>query len=241
MWVSDLTKRIVMIGVIGLSVTLLLIGFIVGIMDKTKEGKAEEQSVDETAPNSIWQYTSKDESEGENTQINEAESGVVKGEKKVNGSPEPPYLKVPDDATKNPGQIDMFPEKLLDETKELASEFVTNVHAFDRQEPVEHLVSVEGLLVQGLIDYLRNSTDEKIEGMKDVEGIVSRKVLSVEIKEPVAPTLIAISWDGIVVSEVVDSKGQTRKDTDIYSMMFEKDSRGQFQVTDYYLNYDQKR
>ena len=88
---------------------------------------------------------------------------------------------------------------------------------------------------------LEISEDEKIEGMKDIEGIITRKVLTVEIEEPVAPTLIAISWDGVVVSEVVDSEGKTRKDTDIYSMMFEKDSNGHFQVTDYYLNYDQKR
>ncbi|MFS0574975.1 hypothetical protein AB1K83_05035 [Sporosarcina sp. 179-K 3D1 HS] len=241
---SEQTKRILMMSVIGLSVTLLLFGFIVGIVDKAKKKRLDEQIVKETSSNendNIWQYTSKEESGIRNTSKSEMISHELKGEDDADESPEKNYLRVPDDATKNPTQIDMFPQKSLEETKALAHEFVTKIHAFDRKKPTEHLDSIEGLLVQGHIDYLRNSEDEKIEGMKDIEGIISRKVLKVEIKEPVAPTLIAISWDGVVISEVVDSHGQTRKDSDVYSMMFEKDSNGQFQVTDYYLNYDRKR
>ena len=59
-----------MMSVIGLSVTLLLLGFIVGIVDKAKEKKSEEQIVEETSSNEkdmIWQYTSIDESENRNT------------------------------------------------------------------------------------------------------------------------------------------------------------------------------
>lgn len=229
--------------VIGLSVTLLLLGFIVGMVEKAKEKKLEDQIVEETPSSEeekIWQYTSMDESGNRNTPKSKTGTDELKGEN-ADESPENTYLKVPDEAAKNPTQIDMFPQKSLEETKGLAHEFVTKIHAFDREKPKEHLNSIEGLLVQGHIDYLRNSEDEMIEGMKDIEGIITRKVLTVEIKEPVAPTLIAISWDGVVVSDVVDSEGKTRKDTDIYSMMFEKDSNGQFQVTDYYLNYDQKR
>ena len=123
----------------------------------------------------------------------------------------------------------------------LAKEFAQKIHAFDKENPTSHLDSVEGLLVQGHINLLKGSKVEVIEGLKDVKVIVSRKVQSVEIKEPVAPTLIAISWDAVVISEVVDGKGEIRKDSDIYSMMFEKDDQSHFQITDYYLNYDQKR
>lgn len=228
-----------MMSVIGLSVTLLLLGFIVGMVDKAKEKKSEEQIVEETpsSEEETWQYTSMDESGNRNTPKSETGTDELIDDK----SPEKNYLKVPDDAAKNPTQNEIFPRGYLEETKALAHEFVTKIHVFDREKPIEHLDSIEGLLVQGHIDYLRKSEDEKIEGMKDIEGIITRKVLTVEIEEPVAPTLIAISWDGVVVSEVVNSEGKSRKDTDIYSMMFEKDSNGHFQVTDYYLNYDQKR
>ena len=48
---SEQTKRILMMSVIGLSVTLLLLGFIVGMVDKAKEKKSEEQIVEETPSN----------------------------------------------------------------------------------------------------------------------------------------------------------------------------------------------
>jgi hypothetical protein len=232
-----------MISVIGLSVTLLLLGFIVGIVDKAKEKKAVEESVEdfESKENhGIWQYTSKEGgSENQNVSNKEMKSEEVNENTDDNFTKN--YLEVPDEVTKKPTQIDMFPEKYLDETKILAKDFVTKFHTFDRKNPTEHLNSVEGVLIQSHFDYLSDAKAEKIEGMKDVEGIISRRVLSVEIKEPVAPTLIAISWDGVVISEVLDSDGNVRKETDIYSMMFEKDSNGKFQITDFYLNYDQKR
>ncbi len=59
---------------------------------------------------------------------------------------------------------------------------LTKFHEFDKKKPIKHLDSVEGLLDQGYISYLRDSEEEKITGLKDVKGIVSRKVLSVEIK-----------------------------------------------------------
>ncbi|WP_252502726.1 hypothetical protein [Sporosarcina sp. Marseille-Q4943] len=240
---NEQTKRILMFSVIGLSVTLLLLGFIVGIVDKAKEKKAEEKAIEDLASKEnrgIWQYTSKEGgSENQNVSNKEMKSEEVNENTDDNFTKN--YLKVPDEVTKKPTQIDMFPEKYLDETKMMAEDFVTKFHRFNRKKPTEHINSVEGVLIQSHIDYLRDAKAEKIEGMKDVEGIVSRKVLSVELKEPVAPTLIAISWDGVVVSEVLDSDGNVRKDTDIYSMMFEKDSNGKFQITDFYLNYDQKR
>lgn len=233
-----------MMSVIGLSVTLLILGFIVGIVDKAKEKKTEELAVEQSSTNekdAVWQYTPKDEKEGRDDLEDETVSNQLKSDADTTEDPTKNYLKVPDDAPKNPRQIDMFSQKYLKETNALAKDFVTKFHEFDRENPTDYLDTVEGVLVQSHIDYLRKSKAEKIEGMKDVEDIVSRKVLSVEIKEPAAPTLIAISWDGVVVSDVVDNNGQTRTDTDVYSMMFEKDSNGQFQVTDYYLNYDQKR
>lgn len=235
---NEKTKRIVIISVIGLSVTLLLLGFVVGVVDKAKEKAVEDLAYKENR--GIWQYTSK-EGESENQSVSKKEMKSEEVIENTVDSPEKTYLKVPDEVTKKPTQIDMFPERYLEETKMLAEDFVTKFHGFDRKKPIEHLNSVEGVLIQSHIDYLRDAKAEKIEGMKDVEGIVSRKVLSVEIKEPVAPTLIAISWDGVVVSEVLDSDGNVRKDTDIYSMMFEKDSNGKFLITDFYLNYDQKR
>ncbi|MCM3711030.1 hypothetical protein [Sporosarcina luteola] len=240
---NERTKRILMISVIGLSVTLLLLGFIVGVVDKSKEKKDEKNAVEDLASKEncgMWQYTSK-EGESENQIVSNKEMKSEEVNENTEDNFTKNYLTVPDEVTKKPTQIDMFPEKYLDETKMLAEDFLTKFHTFNRKKPTEHLNSVEGVLIQSHIDYLRDAKAEKIEGMKDVEGIISRKVLSVEIKEPVAPTLIAISWDGVVVSEVLDSDGNVRKDTDIYSMMFEKDSNGKFQITDFYLNYDQKR
>ena len=135
----------------------------------------------------------------------------------------------------------MFSNKDLEKTMEIANEFALKFHEFDKASPVKHLESVEGLLDQGYISYLMDSEDEMITGLKNVKGVISRKVLSVEIKEPVAPTLIAISWDAVVISEVIDRDGKTRRDKDVYSLMFEKDDSHKFQIVEYYLNYDDKR
>lgn len=240
------TKKIVMIGVMGLSITLLSLGFIIGFVDEEKKKKATDHSIGKSNDNEnkdIWQYTPKDEAEKEGSVTKDKtdlEDEVREG-KVENESPENSYLKVPDEVSKNPTQSDMFPEKDLEETKAIANEFVLKYHAFDKGNPTRHLDSVEGLLEQGHINFLKDSKEGKIEGLKDVKGIASRKVLSVEINEPVAPTLIAISWDAVVISEVVDNKGEIRKVSDNYSMMFEKEGRGDYQITNYYLNYDQKR
>ncbi|PIC57032.1 hypothetical protein CSV80_11230 [Sporosarcina sp. P12(2017)] len=226
---SEKTKRIVSYGVMGLAVTLLLLGFIIGFVDKGKKNSVDDNSIqtpNENEEENIWQYTSK---EG---------SGNIDV---VEEKPEKNYLKIPEEVSKNPTQSDMFSNKDLEKTTEIANEFALKFHEFDKASPVKHLESVEGLLDQGYISYLRDNEEEKITGLKDVKGIVSRKVLSVEIKEPVAPTLIAISWDAVVISEVIDSDGKTRKDTDVYSLMFEKDDSRKFQIVEYYLNYDDKR
>jgi len=241
--VSEQTKRIVSYGVMGLAVTLLLLGFIIGFVDKGNKKNADDNSIENPNGNTeenIWQYTSKDE----NSEVNvgadakKKESGNVDV---VEEKPEKNYLKVPEEVSKNPTQSDMFSNKDLKKTMEIANEFALKFHEFDKASPVKHLESVEGLLDQGYISYLMDNEEEKITGLKDVEGIVSRKVISVEIKEPVAPTLIAISWDAVVISEVIDSDGKTRKDTDVYSLMFEKDDSRKFQIVEYYLNYDDKR
>lgn len=227
--VSEKTKRIVSYGVMGLAVTLLLLGFIIGFVDKGKKNSVDDNSIqtpNENEEENIWQYTSK---EG---------SGNIDV---VEEKPEKNYLKIPEEVSKNPTQSDMFSNKDLEKTTEIANEFALKFHEFDKASPVKHLESVEGLLDQGYISYLRDSEEEKITGLKDVKGIVSRKVLSVEIKEPVAPTLIAISWDAVVISEVIDRDGKTRKDTDVYSLMFEKDDSLKFQIVEYYLNYEDKR
>ncbi|PIC69028.1 hypothetical protein CSV77_15785 [Sporosarcina sp. P16b] len=226
---SEKTKRIVSYGVMGLAVTLLLLGFIIGFVDKGKKNSVDDNSIqtpNENEEENIWQYTSK---EG---------SGNIDV---VEEKPEKNYLKIPEEVSKNPTQSDMFSNKDLEKTTEIANEFALKFHEFDKASPVKHLESVEGLLDQGYISYLRDSEEEKITGLKDVKGIVSRKVLSVEIKEPVAPTLIAISWDAVVISEVIDRDGKTRKDTDVYSLMFEKDDSLKFQIVEYYLNYEDKR
>jgi len=241
--VSEQTKRIVSYGVMGLAVTLLLLGFIIGFVDKGNKKNADDNSIENPNGNTeenIWQYTSKDE----NSEVNvgadakKKESGNVDV---VEEKPEKNYLKVPEEVSKNPTQSDMFSNKDLKKTMEIANEFALKFHEFDKASPVKHLESVEGLLDQGYISYLMDNEEEKITGLKDVKGIVSRKVISVEIKEPVAPTLIAISWDAVVISEVIDSDGKTRKDTDVYSLMFEKDDSRKFQIVEYYLNYDDKR
>ncbi len=43
-FVSEQTKRIVADGVMGLAVTLLLLGFIIGFVDKGKEKKSEDDN-----------------------------------------------------------------------------------------------------------------------------------------------------------------------------------------------------
>lgn len=228
----------------GLSITLLLLGFIVGFVDKEKKKKALDQTIEKpmgNENNGIWQYTPIGESEKETEKAIGEKANKVETNADYDENPEGNYLKVPDEVSKNPTQRDMFPEKDLGQTKAMAKEFAQKIHVFDKKNPTSHLNSVEGLLVQGHINLLKDSKEEEIEGLKDVKGIVSRKVLSVEIKDPVAPTLIAISWDAVVISEVVDGKGEIRKDSDIYSMMFEKVGQSHFQITDYYLNYDQKR
>ncbi|WP_186668755.1 hypothetical protein [Sporosarcina sp. BP05] len=244
---SEQTKRIVSYGVMGLAVTLLLLGFIIGFVDKGKKNSVDDNSIQTpngNAEENIWQYTSKEgtkenslaENEGADTKKEgSGDSGVVKE------NPEKNYLKVPEEVSKKPTQNDMFSNKDLEKTMEIANEFALKFHEFDKASPVKHLESVEGLLDQGYISYLMDSEEEMITGLKNVKGIVSRKVLSVEIKEPVAPTLIAISWDAVVISEVITSDGKTRKDTDIYSLMFEKDDSHKFQIVEYYLNYDDKR
>lgn len=244
---SEQTKRIVSYGVMGLAVTLLLLGFIIGFVDKGKKESEDDNSMQTPNGNedeNIWQYTSKD-----GTQENSLDENEGAGSKKegsgdsgvVEENPENNYLKVPEEVSKNPTQDDMFSNKDLEETMEIANEFALKFHEFDKASPVKHLESVEGLLDQGYISYLMDSEEEMITGLKNVKGIVSRKVLSVEIKEPVAPTLIAISWDAVVISEVNTSDGKTRKDTDVYSLMFEKDDSHKFQIVEYYLNYDDKR
>lgn len=244
---SEQTKRIVSYGVMGLAVTLLLLGFIIGFVDKGKKESEDDNSMQTPNGNedeNIWQYTSKD-----GTQENSLDENEGAGSKKegsgdsgvVEENPEKNYLKVPEEVSKNPTQSDMFSNKDLKETMEIANEFALKFHEFDKDSPVKHLESVEGLLDQGYISYLRDSEEEMITGLKDVKGIVSRKVLSVEIQEPVAPTLIAISWDAVVISEVITSDGKTRKDTDIYSLMFEKDDSHKFHIVEYYLNYEDKR
>lgn len=244
---SEQTKRIVSYGVMGLAVTLLLLGFIIGFVDKGKKKNADDNSIENpngNAGGSIWDYTSKDETKEESLGVNEgADSKKEEGGNVdvVEENPEKNYLKVPEEVSKNPTQSDMFSNKDLKKTMEIANEFALKFHEFDKASPVKHLESVEGLLDQGYISYLMDNEEEKITGLKDVEGIVSRKVISVEIKEPVAPTLIAISWDAVVISEVIDSDGKTRKDTDVYSLMFEKDDSRKFQIVEYYLNYDDKR
>ena len=241
---SEQTKRIVSYGVMGLAVTLLLLGFIIGFVDKGKKKNADDNSIETpngNAEENIWQYTSKGQ---ENLEV------IVGADSKAEGGgnidvveekPEKNYLIVPEEVSKNPTQSDMFRNMDLEKTKEIANEFALRFHEFDKASPVKHLESVEGLLDQGYIGYLMDNKEEKITGLKDVKGIVSRKVLSVEIKEPVAPTLIAISWDAVVISEVIDSDGKTRKDTDVYSLMFEKDDGNNFQIVEYYLNYDDKK
>jgi len=245
--VSEQTKRIVSYGVMGLAVTLLLLGFIIGFVDKGKKESEDDNSMQTPNGNeeeNIWQYASKegtkekslDENEGADSERKESRDNSV-----VEENPEKNYLKVPEEVSKKPTQNDMFSNKDLEQTMEIANEFALKFHEFDKDSPVKHLESVEGLLDQGYISYLRDSEEEMITGLKDVKGIVSRKVLSVEIKEPVAPTLIAISWDAVVISEVITSDGKTRKDTDIYSLMFEKDDSRKFQIVEYYLNYEDKR
>lgn len=244
---SEQTKRIVSYGVMGLAVTLLLLGFIIGFDDKGKKESEDDNSIQTPngyAEENIWQYASKggtkenslDENEGADSKREGSEdSGVIEE------NPEKNYLKVPEEVSKNPSQNDMFSNKDLERTMEIANEFALKFHEFDKDSPVKHLESVEGLLDQGYISYLRDSEEEMITGLKDVKGIVSRKVLSVEIKEPVAPTLIAISWDAVVISEVITNDGKTRRDTDIFSLMFEKDDSHKFQIVEYYLNYEDKR
>jgi hypothetical protein len=247
--VSEQTKRIVSYGVMGLAVTLLLLGFIIGFVDKEKKNNEGDNSIETpngNAEENIWQYTSKEESKQENIEVNvgadSKEEGSGDGDSDVvEEKAEKNYLKVPEEVSKNPTQSDMFSNKDLEKTMEIANEFALKFHEFDKASPVKHLESVEGLLDQGYISYLMDNEEEKITGLKDVKGIVSRKVLSVEIKEPFAPTLIAISWDAVVISEVINRDGKTRKDTDVYSLMFEKDESSEFQIVEYYLNYDDKR
>lgn len=244
---SEQTKRIVSYGVMGLAVTLLLLGFIIGFVDKGKKNNADDNSIETpngNAEENIWQYTSKEESGEENLEVNVGADSKEEGSGNIDvveEKPEKNYLKVPEEVSKNPIQSDMFSKKDLEKTMEIANEFALKFHEFDKASPVKHLESVEGLLDQGYIGYLRDNEEEKITGLKDVKGIVSRKVISVEIEEPAAPTLIAISWDAVVISEVIDSNGKTRKDTDVYSLMFEKDDSSKFQIVEYYLNYDDKR
>lgn len=240
--VSEQTKRIVSYGVMGLAVTLLLLGFIIGFVDKGKKKDIDDnllETPNEESDENIFQYTSKEEAKevNEGSATKEEESGNVD----VVEETEKKYLKVPEEVSKNPTQNDMFSQKDLEKTMDIANEFALKFHEFDKDSPVKHLESVEGLLDQGYISYLMDSEEEMITGLKDVKGIVSRKVLSVEIKEPVAPTLIAISWDTVVISEVITSDGKTRKDTDIYSLMFENDDSSKFQIVEYYLNYEDKR
>jgi len=231
----------------GLAVTLLLLGFIIGFVDKGNKKNVDDNSLENTNVNvneNIWQYTSKEETIEENLEVNEGADFKEGGSENVDvveEKPEKNYLKVPEEVSKNPTQSDMFSNKDLEKTMEIANEFALKFHEFDKASPVKHLESVEGLLDQGYISYLRDNKEEKITGLKNVEGIVSRKVISVEIKEPVAPTLIAISWDAVVISEVIASDGKTRKDKDVYSLMFEKDDSSKFQIVEYYLNYDDKR
>lgn len=244
---SEQTKRIVSYGVMGLAVTLLLLGFIIGFVDKGKKKNQDDESIETSngnAEENIWQYTSKEESNEENLEINMEADSKEEGSRNIDvveEKTEKNYLTVPEEVSKNPTQHDMFSNKDLEKTMEIANEFALKFHEFDKASPVKHLESVEGLLDQGYISYLRDSEEEIITGLKDVKGIVSRKVLSVEIKEPVAPTLIAISWDAVVVSEVMDIDGKMRKDTDVYSLMFEKDDSNEFQIVEYYLNYDNNR
>lgn len=241
--VNEQTKRIVSYGVMGLAVTLLLLGFSIGFIDKGNKKTADGNSIgtpNGNAEENIWQYTSKDE----NSEVNVGADAKKKESENVDvveEKPEKNYLKVPEEVSKNPTQSDMFSNKDLKKTMEIANEFALKFHEFDKASPIKHLESVEGLLDQGYISYLMDNKEEKITGLKDVKGIVSRKVISVEIKEPVAPTLIAISWDAVVISEVIDSDGKTRKDTDVYSLMFEKDDGNKFRIVEYYLNYDDKR
>ncbi|QUW20900.1 hypothetical protein JSQ81_13875 [Sporosarcina sp. Marseille-Q4063] len=244
---SEKTKRIVSYGVMGLAVTLLLLGFIIGFVDEGKKNNEGDNSIETpngNAEENLWQYTSKEESKKENLEVNvvadfneEGSGDIDVVEEKV----EKNYLKVPEEVSKNPTQSDMFSNKDLKKTMEIANEFALKFHEFDKASTVKHLEAVEGLLDQGYISYLMDNEEEKITGLKDVKGIVSRKVLSVEIKEPVAPTLIAISWDAVVISEVINRDGKTRKDKDVYSLMFEKDENSEFQIVEYYLNYDDKR
>ncbi|MBO0588221.1 hypothetical protein [Sporosarcina sp. E16_8] len=244
---SEQTKRIVSYCVMGLAVTLLLLGFIIGFVDKGKKKSVDDNSIQTpngNAEGDIWKCASKEGTKEKS--LNEIEGADSKKEESGNNdvveeNPEKNYLKVPEEVSKNPTQNDMFSNKDLEKTMEIANEFALKFHEFDKASPVKHLESVEGLLDQGYISYLRDSEEEMITGLKDVKGIVSRKVLSVEIKEPVAPTLIAISWDAVVISEVIDRDGKTRRNKDVYSLMFEKDDSRKFQIIEYYLNYDDKR
>jgi len=86
--VSEQTKRIVSYGVMGLAVTLLLLGFIIGFVDKGKKESEDDNSMQTPNGNeeeNIWQYASKegtkekslDENEGADSERKESREIVL--------------------------------------------------------------------------------------------------------------------------------------------------------------------
>lgn len=220
-------KKVLLFGVAGISVTLLLVFYLGGKGAKSEESSHEniEEVIEEKE-----EFVEDPKNEREGERVDEGFGHVIPDEENEEDAV---AVEIPIDET--PQMSDFFDPKDVEVTKEIALDFVTKFHNYDRDNPLRHIMLVEEYLYKDLYTFYLENEVEKIEGAYNIQGIKKRDVVSTNIVETDTPYPFDIYWNVEVVSDVLNNDGTKEKETLIYNLFFEKNVLGDYKIGDFFL------
>lgn len=225
---SSKGKRYLINSMIVIPIMLFVIGYMVGEKIEKKEEKEklkeEQVSLGESFSHSeVDRYHTE---EDDNHQSN-ADQEHYHGEYEYEN---PEVDKNEEPLEKSTTLSDLFDEKELEESKEVARKFVAAYYPLDGENPAGNIDKSKEYMTSALY------RDLKGEIVRPTNTVFKKKLTSIEVYEPYNPTDEHITWNVRVKGEVFDIKGNLTKDEIYdYSLKLIKENQ-EFKVDKLLLN-----
>ncbi|WP_243292830.1 hypothetical protein [Bacillus sp. FJAT-47783] len=132
-----------------------------------------------------------------------------------------------------PSLSDYYRPEEITATKEVGEKFVRSFHPFDGKHPTKHIEESK--------PYISDELHQKMTGeeetiIRPTKNFFTRKVISVEMREPRDVTGEYITWEARVIAEIHDENGnKVREDLTVYTLRFQN-VEGVYRVQDFMTN-----
>ncbi len=253
---SEKTKNIIINSVIGIAITLLIVGLIVGIFGKGKNDSNPKKEKKEVVREYQKQLPEQDPEQEKVTETQEETDEVEQEETKeqkqnfkneetldiqLDGLEDIDLMDL-DESERNysvedgPSLSDYFKPEEIKATKEIAEKFVRSYHGFDGKNPLGNFEDSKPYVANGLYEQISELLERGEGVIRPTPDFFKRVVTKVEMRESRYINEVRIIWEARVTSEIQNEKGKkTMDDFTVYLLEFGKED-GKYKVFDFITN-----